>query len=100
MAGRLIWLKPARAPHGIQVSANRGLEKTMNTLNGFLGSRTGLVVTLVAAALGVYLLATHTGHTLAALPYVLLLACPLVHLFGHRHHSSHGSGTSRSTEPR
>jgi hypothetical protein len=72
----------------------------MNALNGFLGSRSGLAVTLVVAALGVYLLATHTGHTLAALPYLLLLACPLMHLFGHRHHSGHGSETSRSTAPR
>jgi hypothetical protein len=54
----------------------------MNALNGFLGSRSGLVVTLVMAALGVYLLATHAGHALAALPYLLLLACPLIHLFG------------------
>jgi hypothetical protein len=70
----------------------------MNALNGFLGSRSGLAVTLVVAALGVYLLATHTGHALAALPYLLLLACPLVHLFGHHYHSGHRSETSRSTE--
>jgi hypothetical protein len=73
----------------------------MNALNGFLGSRSGLAVTLAVAALGVYLLATHTGHALAALPYLLLLACPLMHLFGHHHHhSGHGAQTSRSTEPR
>jgi hypothetical protein len=72
----------------------------MNALNGFFGSRSGLAVTLVVAALGVYLLATHTGHALAALPYLLLLACPLMHLFGHRHHSGHRSATDRSTEPR
>ena len=71
----------------------------MNALNGFLGSRSGLVVTLAVAALGIYLLATHTGHILAALPYLLLLACPLMHLFGHHHHAGHGTQTSRSTEP-
>jgi hypothetical protein len=100
MAGRLIWLKPARAQHDIQVSANRCLEMPMNALNGFLGSRSGFAVTLVVAALGVYMLATHTGHALAALPYLLLLACPLMHLFGHRHHSGQGSQTSRSDERR
>jgi hypothetical protein len=72
----------------------------MNALNGFLGSRSGLAVTLAVAALGVYLLATHTGHALAALPYLLLLACPLMHLFGHHHHSGHRSETNRSTDPR
>lgn len=50
----------------------------------------GCGVTLALAGLGVYLFVTHTGHIVAALPYLLLLACPLMHLFmhggyGHRH---------------
>ncbi len=57
----------------------------MNAFACFLGSRWGLVATLAVAALGAYLLWTHTGHVLAAAPYLLLLACPLMHLFGHRH---------------
>jgi hypothetical protein len=73
----------------------------MGTITGFLASRLGLAVTVVAAALGVYLLATHTGHALAAAPYLLLLACPLMHFFGHHHHrSSDASGMKQSTEPR
>jgi hypothetical protein len=43
------------------------------------------------AALGAYLLWTHTDHLWAAAPYVLLLVCPLMHLFGHRH-THHGEG--------
>jgi hypothetical protein len=27
----------------------------------------------------------HESHFLGILPYLLLLACPLLHLFGHRH---------------
>ena len=57
----------------------------MNAFWCFLGSKRGLLVTLVIAALGAYLLWTHTGHALAAAPYLLFLACPLLHLFGHRH---------------
>ena len=57
----------------------------MNAFRCFLGSRWGLLATLVVAALGAYLLWTHTGHVLAAAPYLLLLACPLLHFFGHRH---------------
>ena len=49
----------------------------------------GWVLSLVVAAVGVYLLITHTGHVLSALPYLLLLACPLMHLFGH---GGHGHG--------
>lgn len=58
--------------------------------SAFLGSKLGLAVTLALAALGVYLLWTHTGHVAYALPYLLLLACPLMHFFGHGHgHHGH-----------
>lgn len=33
-----------------------------------------------------YLLREHWGHALGVLPYLLLLACPLLHLFGHGGH--------------
>ena len=31
----------------------------------------------------------HRAHLLGALPYVLLLLCPVIHLFMHRGHGSH-----------
>lgn len=49
----------------------------------------GWALSLAVAALGVYVLVTHTGHVLGALPYLLLLACPLMHVFGHRGHGTH-----------
>jgi Protein of unknown function (DUF2933) len=49
----------------------------------------GWALSLILAAVGVYLLATHTGHVLGALPYLLFLACPLMHFFGHGGHK-HG----------
>ncbi len=64
---------------------------TGNPFHGFIGSPFGWAVTLALAALGAYLLWNHTGHFLLALPYLFLLACPLMHLFGHRHgHQGHG----------
>jgi hypothetical protein len=46
---------------------------------------------LVAGAVGVYYLLTeHLTHVGQAIPYLVLLACPLMHLFGH-HHGGHGS---------
>ena len=51
-----------------------------------LGRPAGWAITLALAALGLYLFITHAGHTVAALPYLLLLACPLMHLFGHGGH--------------
>lgn len=39
-----------------------------------------------------YLLTEHRAHFLGALPYLLLLACPLMHLFMHHgHHGGHGN---------
>jgi hypothetical protein len=37
----------------------------------------------------IYLLTEHTAHVTGALPYLLLLACPLMHLFMHHGHGSH-----------
>ena len=33
----------------------------------------------------------HTAHVFGALPYVLLLACPLMHVYMHGGHGDHGS---------
>ena len=49
----------------------------------------GWVMSLVIAAAGAYLLITHTGHVLGALPYLVLLACPLMHVLGHGGHGRH-----------
>jgi hypothetical protein len=61
----------------------------MNALRSFLGSKPGLAATILVACVGAYLLWTHTGHFLAAAPYLVLLACPLMHVFGHGHGHSH-----------
>lgn len=50
---------------------------------------------LVAGAVGIYYLLTeHLTHIGQAIPYLILLACPLMHLFGHHHggHGGHGGG--------
>ena len=59
------------------------------SVRSFLNSRLCWAATLPLAALGAYLLWTHTGHVVSALPYLLLLACPLLHLFGHGHGHGH-----------
>jgi hypothetical protein len=35
---------------------------------------------------GFFVLREHWSHALGLLPYLLLIACPLMHLFGHGHH--------------
>ena len=39
---------------------------------------------------GFFLLTQHTAHVFGALPYLLLLACPLLHLFHHGGYGHHG----------
>ncbi|MBI3516607.1 MAG: DUF2933 domain-containing protein [Proteobacteria bacterium] len=60
---------------------------------------------LIACALGImsfFLLTEHTAHVLGALPYLLLLMCPLMHLFMHhgRHHGGGHSHDRGGEEPR
>lgn len=44
------------------------------------------------AIAGFFLLTEHTAHVLAALPYVLVLLCPLMHLFHHHGHEHEHHG--------
>lgn len=54
-------------------------------LIGYLLSWKGVLLTLVLAAISYYLLTQHMEHLAIALPYLFLLACPLIHIFGHGH---------------
>lgn len=61
----------------------------------FWGSRyCGGLIVLGAIAL-YFLLTEHRAHFFVALPFVLLLACPLTHIFMHRGHGGPGRGESR-----
>lgn len=47
---------------------------------------------------GFFLWTEHKAHLLGVLPYLFLLACPLMHLFhghGHGHHADHNEQTRR-----
>ena len=49
---------------------------------------------LICAAVlivGFYLMTEHRAHTFGALPYLLILACPLMHFFMHQNHGDHGA---------
>lgn len=48
-----------------------------------------IAVAMVVLIAGFYLLREHWNHVAGAWPYLLLLLCPLMHLFGHRGHKSH-----------
>ena len=44
---------------------------------------------------GFFLVTEHTAHVLGALPYLLVLLCPVMHLIMHRGH--HGQGQGRDS---
>ena len=63
------------------------------------GWRRVVSIGMVGAFLfGLALLASqHLQHVVGILPYLLLLACPLMHFFGHGHGHSHHSEHSVRT---
>jgi hypothetical protein len=65
-------------------------ESATSKWSGVIRSPLSWLGTIGIGFVGLYLLVTHTGHVLKALPYLLLLACPLMHLFMHRSHGEHG----------
>lgn len=60
-------------------------------------SKGGIVLLGFLLVAGFYLVTEHTAHLLGALPFLLLAACPLMHLF--MHHGQHGRGGGRD-DPR
>jgi hypothetical protein len=57
----------------------------------WLASRTGIAFLVFAGIALTFLIYEHRVHTLGILPYLLVLACPLMHLFhGHGQHGGHG----------
>jgi hypothetical protein len=55
-----------------------------------------LVLIAFIAIAGFYLLAEHRAHVFGVLPWLLLLACPLLHLFMHGGHGGGGDGAGGS----
>lgn len=61
----------------------------------WLWSRSGLVLMGFLLIAGFFILTEHTAHVLGVLPYLLLLACSLLHLFHGGHRGGHGSDRGR-----
>ena len=63
-------------------------------------SKGGIAVIGFGLVVGFYVLREHYAHAVGALPYLLLLACPLMHLFMHRGHGGHhGTGGAAAERP-
>ena len=62
-------------------------------------TRGGIVLLGFLAVAGFYLVTEHTAHLLGALPFLLLLSCPLMHLFMHRGHGGPGGHGDHDQAP-
>ena len=76
----------------------------MTETNGqtrFWRTKTGLVCAGFLAIAAFFLITEHTAHVLGVLPWLLLAACPLMHLFMHHGHgtSEHEGHTEPTNEP-
>jgi hypothetical protein len=67
-------------------------------LPSYWRSPAGLALMVALAVGGFYLVTEHTAHLFGALPYLLILACPLMHVFMHRGHGHGRHGQSRSND--
>ncbi len=47
------------------------------------------IIGVAVAVLSFYLWSEHRAHLLGALPWLLILSCPLLHMFMHRGHGGH-----------
>lgn len=52
------------------------------------------------AVAGFFLFTEHRAHVLGILPYLLLLACPLMHLFMHHGHGNHDQHAHNHEPPK
>lgn len=58
----------------------------------FWRSRYSVGLIVLGAIASYFLLTEHRAHFFFALPFLLLLACPLMHIFMHHGHGGHGVG--------
>jgi hypothetical protein len=66
----------------------------------FWKSRGGIVLGMLLVIAVFYVVnehLAHAGQALTYLPYLILLACPLMHVFGH-HHGGHSHRGHRHTD--
>lgn len=57
---------------------------------GFWTSRYAIGLLVFGVVAAYFLLTEHRAHFFGALPFLLLLACPVMHLFMHHGHGGHG----------
>ena len=68
---------------------NKHQNKNTETQKSWWFSTQGIIAILFIAIIGFYLITEHTAHFFGVLPFLLILLCPLMHLFMHHGQGSH-----------
>ena len=66
----------------------------------WLLSRTGVATLIAVSVLGFLIYEGHGMHLLGYAPFLLILACPLMHIFMHGGHGGHQHGGEAEDAPR
>ena len=64
----------------------------------FWSSRYAIGLVVIGGVAAYFLLTEHLAHVVGALPFLLLLACPLMHIFMHGGHGGHGQSKPDATK--
>ncbi len=73
----------------------------MSAHRNFWSTRSGIVAICMIGVVSYFLLMEHRAHLFQALPYLILLACPLMHVFmhgSHKHSGHHHGPGARSAQ--
>lgn len=62
--------------------------KSTNKNSSLFSRQTWVIIAVIGVVGLVFLLRDHTSHVLSLIPYLILLACPFMHLFMHKHHEN------------
>jgi hypothetical protein len=78
--------------HAPSPTSNANASPPLEPQTSFWGSKAGLVTIGFLLVAAFFLLSEHWAHALGVLPYLIILACPLLHMFMHGGHGRHASG--------
>ena len=80
--------------HQVEHAHEQGQHDGTTATPSYLQRGRWVFIALAAIAAGL-LIAEHRAHVISALPYLIILACPLMHMFmhggGHGGHGGHGA---------
>ncbi|MEH6499819.1 MAG: DUF2933 domain-containing protein [Pseudoalteromonas distincta] len=70
----------------------------METKSGYWTSLHGVATLALIGAALYFIFVEHGAHVLPYLPFLIILLCPLMHIFMHKGHSQHDSGAGNQSE--